>query len=231
MMNNLDPSLVNQCFEFVQSMAAQKVGHFSLKLTIGQSQFFFDSRENTSARTPPVEVRQNHLTPSKTRRNARRREQFLRKKLTSPTSPAAADSEASRSGGGQSEREASGSGDKITRLKSREEGRKFSYLTRRISALAQQTELNQRCIGVMTSWQPFDSRKMAEYGIEGSRQPLQTYSREMRLQGTSTGRKRIRKRCNGRSNSDSVFNVLQSNDCRSPMLIWEWWCFGWLMHF
>ena len=166
MMNNLDPSLVNQCFEFVQSMAAQKVGHFSLKLTIGQSQFFFDSRENTSARTPPVEVRQTHKTPSKMRRNARRREQFLRKKLTSPTSPATADSELSRSGGGQSEKEASGSGDKISRLKSREEGRKISYLTRRISALAQQTELNQRCIGVLTSWQPFDSRKMAEYGIE-----------------------------------------------------------------
>ena len=101
------------------------------------------------------------------RRNARRREQFLRKKLTSPTSPdATADSELSRSGGGQSEKEASGSGDKISRLKSREEWRKISYLTRRISALAQQTELNQRCIGVLTSWQPFDSRKMAEYGIE-----------------------------------------------------------------
>ena len=98
------------------------------------------------------------------RRNAKRQEQFLRKKLSSPTS-LAADSELSRSG--QSEKEASGSGDtKISRLKSREDGRKFSYLTRRISALAQQTELNQRCIGVLTSWQPFNSRKMAEYGIE-----------------------------------------------------------------
>ena len=36
-MENLDPSLVVQCFDFIQSIASQKVGKFSFKLYEAQS--------------------------------------------------------------------------------------------------------------------------------------------------------------------------------------------------
>ena len=178
-MKNLDPSLVTQCFEFIQSMAAQKVGKFSFKLTIGHSQFSFDSRESEeiSARTSPAGATQCHKTPSKMRRNARRQEQFLRKKLSSPVPPASSsgtsmtshlpDPELSRAGRGQPEKDEAASGDtKLSRLRSREDGKRLSYLTRRISTLKQQTEFNQRCIGMLTCFQPFNSIGLAKYGIE-----------------------------------------------------------------
>ena len=173
-LKNLDPSLVVQCFDFIQSIAAQKVGKFSFKLTIGHSQFSFDSREEqTPARTPPAGARQCHKTPSKMRRNARRREQFLQKKLSSPVSPTSFSGspmtphpDRDISSSGQSEKEkAIDSDTKISRLRNREEGRKFSYITRRISTLKQQIEFNRRCIGMFTTSLPFTSRDLAKFGI------------------------------------------------------------------
>ena len=171
-MENLDPSLVVQCFDFIQSIASQKVGKFSFKLTIGHSQFSFDSREGEQnpARTAPAEARYCHKTPSKMRRNARRREQFLQKKLSSPVSPTSSpmtphpDRDIHSSG--QSEKEKVIDSDtKTPRLRNREEGRKFSYITRSISALKQQIEFNRRCIGVFTTSLPFSSRNLDKFGI------------------------------------------------------------------
>ena len=171
-MENLDPSLVVQCFDFIQSIASQKVGKFSFNLTIGHSQFSFDSREGeqTPARTAPAGARHCHKTPSKMRRNARRREQFLQKKLSSPVSPTSSpmtphpDRDIHSSG--QSEKEKVIDSDtKTPRLRNREEGRKFSYITRSISALKQQIEFNRRCIGVFTTSLPFSSRNLDKFGI------------------------------------------------------------------
>ena len=174
-MTNLEPSLVVQCFEFIQSIASQKVGKFSFKLTIGHSQFSFDSREEgTSARNLPAGVEQCHKTPSKMRRNARRREQFLKKKLSSPISPPSysgtsmtSHPDPDISSAGLSEKGKAVDGDtKTSRLKSREEGRKFGYITRRISALTQQIELNRRCIGMSTvRLGAVSSTELARYGI------------------------------------------------------------------
>ena len=71
------------------------------------------------------------------------------------------------SSAGQSEKGKAVDGDtKISRLKSREEGRKFGYITRRISALTQQIELNRRCIGMSTvRLGTFSSTELARYGI------------------------------------------------------------------
>ena len=174
-MENLDPSLVVQCFDFIQSIASQKVGKFSFNLTIGHSQFSFDSRESeqTPARTAPAGARHCHKTPSKMRRNARRREQFLQKKLISPASPTSHSGSPMTphpgcdiSSSGQSEKEKVIDSDtKTSRLRNREEGRKFSYITRRISALKQQIEFNRKCIGVFTTSLPFSSRDLDKFGI------------------------------------------------------------------
>ena len=70
------------------------------------------------------------------------------------------------SSSGQSEKEkAIDSDTKTSRLRNREEGRKFSYITRRISALKQQIEFNRRCIGMFTTSLPFSSRDLAKFGI------------------------------------------------------------------
>ena len=67
---------------------------------------------------------------------------------------------------GQSEKEKAFDSDtKTSRLRNREEGRKFSYITRRISALKQQIEFNRRCIGIFTTSLPFSSRDLAKFGI------------------------------------------------------------------
>ena len=77
------------------------------------------------------------------------------------------DPELSRAGRGQPEKDEAASGDtKLSRLRSREDGKRLSYLTRRISTLKQQTEFNQRCIGMLTCFQPFNSIDLAKYGIE-----------------------------------------------------------------
>ena len=55
---------------------------------------------------------------------------------------------------------------KTPRLRNREEGRKFSYITRSISALKQQIEFNRRCIGVFTTSLPFSSRDLTKFGID-----------------------------------------------------------------
>ena len=107
------------------------------------------------------------------RRNARRREQFLEKKLSSPVSPTSYSGtpmtsypDRDISGSGQSEKEKAFDSDtKTSRLRNREEGRKFSYITRRISALKQQIEFNRRCIGMFTSHLPFFSEDLAKFGI------------------------------------------------------------------
>ena len=174
-MENLDPSLVVQCFDFIQSIASQKVGKFSFNLTIGHSQFSFDSRESeqTPARTAPAGARHCHKNPSKMRRNARRREQFLQKKLISPASPTSHSGSPMTphpgcdiSSSGQSEKgKVTDSDTKTSRLRNREEGRKFNYITRRISALKQQIEFNRRCIGVFTTSLPFSSRDLDKFGI------------------------------------------------------------------
>ena len=66
------------------------------------------------------------------------------------------------SSSGQSEKKkAIDSDTKTSRLRNREEGRKFSYITRRISALKQQMEFNRR----FTTSLPFSSRDLAKFGI------------------------------------------------------------------
>ena len=107
------------------------------------------------------------------RLNARRRDQFLQKKLCSPVSPASVSGSPMTphpgcdiSSSGQSEKgKVIDSDTKTSRLRNREEGRKFSYITRRISALKQQIEFNRRCIGVFTTSLPFSSRNLDKFGI------------------------------------------------------------------
>ena len=107
------------------------------------------------------------------RRNARRREQFLQKKLISPASPTSHSGSPMTphpgcdiSSSGQSEKgKVTDSDTKTSKLRNREEGRKFSYITRRISALKQQIEFNRKCIGVFTTSLPFSTRDLDKFGI------------------------------------------------------------------
>ena len=88
-------SLANKCMDFCQALASQGTS-FSFTLTTG-SQFSFSL--DTRGVKAVEEVKKKKLSPSDVRRNARRRQEFLRRKpvavsasqtTISPTSPAAA---------------------------------------------------------------------------------------------------------------------------------------------
>ena len=81
--NESDFPLVNKCLELCHALAGQgKVFKFSL--TIGSSfTFFLDSREDKEV--PPTRKRKS---PSTLRRNAKRKEDFLKKKSTSDSASA-----------------------------------------------------------------------------------------------------------------------------------------------
>ena len=77
------------------------------------------------------------------------------------------DPELSKAGSRQSEKDEAASGDtKLSRLRSREERKRPSYPTRRILTLKQETEFNQRCLGMLTRFQQFHSIDLAKYEVE-----------------------------------------------------------------
>ena len=71
--------LLTQCLEFSQALE-QKGRAFNLKVTVGNFSFTLDSRETT----PKVLERKKKLSPSQTRINQKRRDNFLKKKAASP---------------------------------------------------------------------------------------------------------------------------------------------------
>ena len=87
----MDSSLVSQCLAFCQTLANQGKD-FSFNLTINSSfSFSLDTRESKVNPT----LGKKRTSPSTQRRNARRREEFLRKKLNfSSVSHSASDSPA-----------------------------------------------------------------------------------------------------------------------------------------
>ena len=76
-----DSSLAHQCLAFCQTLASQG-RTFSLSLTAGSS--FIFSMESKGVAIPAEKVKKKS-SPSTLRRNARRREMFLRRKLESHT--------------------------------------------------------------------------------------------------------------------------------------------------
>ena len=87
----MNSSLVSQCLAFCQTLASQGKD-FSFKLNINSTfSFSLDTRERTAKTT----LGKKRTSPSTQRRNARRREEFLRKKLNfSSVSSSASDSPA-----------------------------------------------------------------------------------------------------------------------------------------
>ena len=87
-----ESSLTSQCLAFCQALASQgKAFTFSLKINSTFS-FSLDTRENQV----PTQAVRKKISPSTQRRNARRRQEFLKKKQTSsPPSPATPSTSAS----------------------------------------------------------------------------------------------------------------------------------------
>ena len=87
----MNSSLVSQCLAFCQTLASQGKD-FSFKLNINSTfSFSLDTQERTAKTT----LGKKRTSPSTQRRNARRREEFLRKKLNfSSVSSSASDSPA-----------------------------------------------------------------------------------------------------------------------------------------
>ena len=76
-----DAFLASQCLDFCQMLAGKSLS-FSFSLKIGTNYFFsLDTRGEAALSSAKKKKKQ---TPSTLRRNARRREQFLQKKLASP---------------------------------------------------------------------------------------------------------------------------------------------------
>ena len=74
-----DPALLTQCLDFCQALA-NKGQSFSISLKIGSSfSFSLDTRRNVDHN---VVTRKKKLSPSRLRRNQRRKEEFLRRKTT-----------------------------------------------------------------------------------------------------------------------------------------------------
>ena len=83
----MNSSLVSQCLAFCQTLASQGKD-FSFKLNINSTfSFSLDTQERT-AKTP---LGKKRTSPSTQRRNARRREEFLRKKLNFSSMSSASD--------------------------------------------------------------------------------------------------------------------------------------------
>ena len=75
-----EESLVSQCLDFCQMLAGKSMP-FSFSLNVGTHfSFSVDTRGIEAVPSP----RKKKKTPSQLRRNARRKEEFLRKKLVSP---------------------------------------------------------------------------------------------------------------------------------------------------
>ena len=73
-----DPVLLNQCLEFCQALAT-KGQNFSISITLGPSfTFSLDTRGETNH---VVKKKKKKPSPSRLRRNQKRKEDFLKKKL------------------------------------------------------------------------------------------------------------------------------------------------------
>ena len=179
------PSIGNKCFEICKLLGNQGLA-FKFKLTFGTFCFSLDTMEiRTSPAPGPVKKKKSQ---SAINRDKRRRIEFLQRKAAASSQGASLSvldisssglgnpSPVDIQGAAAAQRDThdinqtsntSDSGDtKLPRLRSREEGKRLSYLTRRISTLKQQTEFNQRCIGMLTCFQPFNSIGLAKFGIE-----------------------------------------------------------------
>ena len=77
----MDSSLVSQCLAFCQTLASQGKT-FNFKLTNTSFSLSVDTRESDAKST----VAKKRISPSTQRRNARRREEFLKRKLN-PVAP------------------------------------------------------------------------------------------------------------------------------------------------
>ena len=75
-----DSSLASQCLDFCQMLAGKSLS-FSFSLTVGTN--FSFSLETRGEGALPSPKKKKKPTPSTLRRNARRREEFLKKKLAS----------------------------------------------------------------------------------------------------------------------------------------------------
>ena len=75
-----DSSLASQCLDFCQMLAGKSLS-FSFSLTVGTN--FSFSLETRGKGALPSPKKKKKPTPSTLRRNARRREEFLKKKLAS----------------------------------------------------------------------------------------------------------------------------------------------------
>ena len=75
-----DALLVSQCLDFCQMLAGKSIP-FSFCLKVGHNSFSVDTRGKGALSS----AKKKKPTPSTLRRNARRREEFLQKKLASTT--------------------------------------------------------------------------------------------------------------------------------------------------
>ena len=85
-----DAKLVSQCLEFCQTLAGKSLS-FSFSLTIGTNFSFSVDTMGKQALAP--KEKKKKPTPSAMRRNARRREEFLNKKLNASTAEKPSQSE------------------------------------------------------------------------------------------------------------------------------------------
>ena len=88
--NSEESSLASQCLAFCQALASQGQA-FSFSLTIGSSFTFSLDTRGKEPVTP--EVTRKRPSPSTLRRNARRRQEFLKKKSPSPPNQTSEDLE------------------------------------------------------------------------------------------------------------------------------------------
>ena len=85
-----DAKLVSQCLDFCQTLAGKSLS-FSFSLTIGTNFSFSVDTMGKGALAP--KEKKKKTTPSAMRRNARRREEFLNKKLNASTAEKPSQSE------------------------------------------------------------------------------------------------------------------------------------------
>ena len=79
-----DMSLASQCLDFCQMLAGKSLS-FSFSLSVGNNfSFSVESRGKGALSSPTKKKKKKKPTPSTVRQNARRREEFLRKKLAPP---------------------------------------------------------------------------------------------------------------------------------------------------
>ena len=79
--NGEDSTLAIKCMDFCHALASQGMA-FSFSLSVGSGfSFSLDAREKKKATSVATEeVKKKKLSPSKVRRNAKRRQEFLKRK-------------------------------------------------------------------------------------------------------------------------------------------------------